>query len=749
MELQKNQDQQLQSLQNQRPLSIERLKDVLNRNYLGTANQFKSSYQSTHSQILIILLLDEEENNKQLDQSQKKQQLKTQTIFDKQAFQHQQPRQVPQNRDIQTQPSSNKNDKNASKNEDYQSTLLSRFLKEPRIPPSSNIVNKRKSFAPVNKSLKTGINRLNQTTNNGDNENNNRAKKPANVNTQKKSSQKPVISYRNQSEIMKKIFGNEQHYNQVKSLFRRPEDNYMSNNPVQEAQKIQPHQQNQQYDKNNTSQYRAQSTPHHQHNKLEDQNANSQNNTNLKQLKPLNSPKLIKNVDNIYQDKVILAKSREKLESIDHNRMQTQPLPAVNTGADQVEKAIFDLQDVKNNYFQEKSMYDQKIQQIQIKQQNSTIYGNSFLQGVQKTQSSFFGQTNRPMTSGNLFKNHQLINDENILKSDLEKVSKEDLRERLVVAELVMKKLFQRNKDLEDQIQTTKEEQNSPSKIQTISNETPLKTQTKDDNDSQLNKSQISKKQDHSLIKENSTTKDDADETENNCMQCITLRKELVEKENEAQLKLNELQLQLINKASSSKNDNHLQYLKLRLDETMNEAKRHFTNYIQVRNSFNSFLESRLNQNQIQGGTKGQKIQNDILSMLKKNLEQQEHIFTDESQQFKRSLQRIEGTIDRKDQIIIKKDKKIKVLNEEIERRQFLESKVQKYVRGLIAQNQKCNEFIESLLSTSYNKKQIEDFLREIKNKDFDENEGESTENEGDEQGEDDIENGSLEINDL
>lgn len=42
------------------------------------------------------------------------------------------------------------------------------------------------------------------------------------------------------------------------------------------------------------------------------------------------------------------------------------------------------------------------------------------------------------------------MSDENILKADLEKVTKEDLRERLVVAETVMKKLFQRNKDLED-----------------------------------------------------------------------------------------------------------------------------------------------------------------------------------------------------------------------------------------------------------------------------------------------------------
>jgi len=34
------------------------------------------------------------------------------------------------------------------------------------------------------------------------------------------------------------------------------------------------------------------------------------------------------------------------------------------------------------------------------------------------------------------------MNDNNILKGDLESVSKEDLKERLVVAEMVMKKLF-------------------------------------------------------------------------------------------------------------------------------------------------------------------------------------------------------------------------------------------------------------------------------------------------------------------
>jgi hypothetical protein len=59
----------------------------------------------------------------------------------------------------------------------------------------------------------------------------------------------------------------------------------------------------------------------------------------------------------------------------------------------------------------------------------------------------------RPGTSGGLkMQNQSMIDDNNILKGDLEQVSKEDLKERLVVAEMVMKKLFQRNRDLEEMV---------------------------------------------------------------------------------------------------------------------------------------------------------------------------------------------------------------------------------------------------------------------------------------------------------
>jgi len=43
----------------------------------------------------------------------------------------------------------------------------------------------------------------------------------------------------------------------------------------------------------------------------------------------------------------------------------------------------------------------------------------------------------------------------------------------------------------------------------------------------------------------------------------------------------------------------HLEYLQIRLEETMSEAKRHFSNYINARDTLTLFMESRLNQTQI------------------------------------------------------------------------------------------------------------------------------------------------------
>ena len=46
------------------------------------------------------------------------------------------------------------------------------------------------------------------------------------------------------------------------------------------------------------------------------------------------------------------------------------------------------------------------------------------------------------------------MSDEQVLKSELEPMTKDELKERLIVAEMVMKKLFQRNKELEESATT-------------------------------------------------------------------------------------------------------------------------------------------------------------------------------------------------------------------------------------------------------------------------------------------------------
>ena len=51
----------------------------------------------------------------------------------------------------------------------------------------------------------------------------------------------------------------------------------------------------------------------------------------------------------------------------------------------------------------------------------------------------------------------KLIDDEQDLKSNLNDLTKEDLKERLFVAEKVMKSLFQRNKEIEVQNEELRE----------------------------------------------------------------------------------------------------------------------------------------------------------------------------------------------------------------------------------------------------------------------------------------------------
>ena len=92
----------------------------------------------------------------------------------------------------------------------------------------------------------------------------------------------------------------------------------------------------------------------------------------------------------------------------------------------------------------------------------------------------------------------------------------------------------------------------------------------------------------------------------------------------------------------------------------------------------------------------------------------------------------------KKDSVIKKKDTKIKSLTEEIERRKFIESKVQRYVKGLITKNQRHSDFLNRLLTgkpaslSDTLRREIEGFQRELEMETdvVGQDAGESTENE-------------------
>ena len=70
---------------------------------------------------------------------------------------------------------------------------------------------------------------------------------------------------------------------------------------------------------------------------------------------------------------------------------------------------------------------------------------------------------------------------------------------------------------------------------------------------------------------------------QNECQNCVELRKEMTNKEKEMQERFNELQQSIIKKNEGITKSSHIEYLQLRLEETLNEAKRHFSNYISAR----------------------------------------------------------------------------------------------------------------------------------------------------------------------
>ena len=144
------------------------------------------------------------------------------------------------------------------------------------------------------------------------------------------------------------------------------------------------------------------------------------------------------------------------------------------------------------------------------------------------------------------------MNDNNILKGDLEQVSKEDLKERLVVAEMVMKKLFERNKNLEDQM---------------VANQKDTSFDLQDDPKSENKQGTSNKRHSHSIIGSPKNLVDieandiSAVGSQTECKNCVELRKEMTTKEKEMQERFNELQQSILKKNEGITKSSHIEYL--------------------------------------------------------------------------------------------------------------------------------------------------------------------------------------------
>ena len=151
-----------------------------------------------------------------------------------------------------------------------------------------------------------------------------------------------------------------------------------------------------------------------------------------------------------------------------------------------LEKALFDLSEHKNNFYKDKFEIDKQIEQTKIGKTSmlkQSFYGGNLL----RTNVNFFtgyglsdptntstvyspgyrtGLKTRPATQDKNGNRATTPSEENHLDGDIlsniDMISNNELKERLVVAEMIMKKLYLRNKDLEVAIDKTQNKIRDP-----------------------------------------------------------------------------------------------------------------------------------------------------------------------------------------------------------------------------------------------------------------------------------------------
>ena len=124
------------------------------------------------------------------------------------------------------------------------------------------------------------------------------------------------------------------------------------------------------------------------------------------------------------------------------------------------------------------------------------------------------------------------------------------------------------------------------------------------------------------------------------------------------------------------------QFLNKRLQDSLDENKRYFDNYVQMRNAYNDLLEKKALKK------RGKRVANDSdLLNLKKSLKKAIALHKDEIKRL-----RVNDQTAQFQNLIINQDSKIKKMEGELARKTFLEDKKEKHLKRVFKYNESIRE---------------------------------------------------------
>ncbi|CAI2361554.1 unnamed protein product [Moneuplotes crassus] len=369
-----------------------------------------------------------------------------------------------------------------------------------------------------------------------------------------------------------------------------------------------------------------------------------------------------------------------------------------------LERALLDLSEHQNNFYKDKSEFDKQIEQAKKEKDNrlrQTFYGQGYSAASNPmapggipdpnsiNSSNYYkpigystGNKFRPSTQENSIKRSSVqgeaLTDGDIL-SNIDNISNEELKERLIVSEMIMKKLYTRNKDLETAIDKAS---NKIKEVKRNTTQNFFRNTIKEHGETSFQQNQ-----------EDAPEEDEASEIEIGCKDCDKFKEKELQLNKELDKKIKyiyELEQKHITEKYDFDATTYNQYLQKRLNDLMEESKRHFDNYVQVRALYNDLLEERAKKK------RGKRIANDSdLLNLKKSLKKAIQTHEKEAKR----LRDYNNTGAQFQHLLIEQDDKIKKLTAELGRKEFLEDKKEKHLKRLFKQNSSLRDTSQSLIS--------------------------------------------------